>query len=412
MSKIKIDTPSIMFTALTTNNWGRTFGYSARLKNGDIDPELMKEACDRIAPEFPYMFTNLRRGIFWNYQIPSGTVPNIYEKERSAIKPIGFRYDGKPDFRLTYSGNRIAFESAHCLGDGKGLLRFFEAMIVEYSRLKAGNTSAEIPDSGDKEGKCENSFDRYYDKKAPVGKEALANAYHLPYKDEKGLLELTFAKMTVEDVKREAHAYSMTVTEYLTAVLILGIIRAEEKPITKPVTIYVPVDLRRFFPSTTTRNFVAQAAVPFNPEGRRDWTLEEVISATAGQLKHRANKETLQKIINSYGKLTHSPVINAVPNIVKIPVMKVIQKVSHNKATTIFTNVGDVKMPEELGDIVYDLRFINGDTRAYNLVSTVSCASVGGELTLCWSQVMRNKDWLNECVKILEENNIKVSFAD
>ena len=41
--RIKLDTPSIMFTSLTSKTWGRTFGFCAVLSNGEIEPERCED---------------------------------------------------------------------------------------------------------------------------------------------------------------------------------------------------------------------------------------------------------------------------------------------------------------------------------------------------------------------------------
>ncbi len=399
-----------MFTSLTTDSWGRTFGFSARLANGDVDPVLLRQACRDLAPFFPHVYSNLRRGFFWNYQTPAGPDVNIYEKNRRTIKPIGFRRDGKPDFRLTYSGNLLTFEAAHCLGDGKGLLRFFGELIARYARLKAGERAPyhyAVP----KGELTENSFDTYYQKGGPKGSDPSEKAHHLLVDFNDGLPELLFAAMPVDKVKEKAHEKHMTVTEYLAAVLILGVIRSEEKPIERPVTVFVPVDLRRFFPSKTMRNFVIQTEIKFYPEGKRDDSLAFICEKTAKRLKKQLTKENLQKTINQYGALAGNPVLGAVPNFIKIPVMKKLQYKSHSAATTIFTNLGQIDLPEGLKGVVTDLRFINGDTRYYGLASTVSCVSCGNRLNLCWSQATEDRRWPDACVSVLQEEGIPAAFV-
>ena len=404
-NKIKLDTPSIMFTSLTTKTWGRTFGFCATLTNGDIDPELVRQACRDLAPHYPHVFTNLRRGFFWNYQVPSGNEINIYEKSRRTIKPIGFRHDGKPDFRITYSGSRITFEAAHCLGDGKGLLRFFAALITRYAQLKNGETAPFTPETPAAEA-TENSFDRYYQKDGPWDRTKDEKAHHLNVAFNEGLPEIVYAAMPVDLVKEKAHEKRMTVTEYLTAVLILGVIRSEEAPIDRPVTVFVPVNLRRFFPSRTMRNFVIQTAVRFYPQGKRDYTLDFICEKTDKRLKQQLTKENLQAIINKYGALANNPLLGAIPNCIKIPVMRSMQRKGHEAATTIFTNLGQVTLPPELEGVVSDLRFINGDTRYYGLASTVSCVSCGNTLNLCWSQATEDTRWLTACIAILNEEGV------
>ena len=406
----KLDTPSIMFTSLTTKTWGRTFGFCATLNNGDIDPALVRQACRDLAPCYPHVFTNLRRGFFWNYQVPSGSEVNIYEKSRRTIKPIGFRYDGKPDFRVTYSGSRITFEAAHCLGDGKGLLRFFSALIIRYSRLKNGDTAPFVPRTPADEA-AENSFDRYYQKGGKKDNSHGEKAHHLNVAFNEGLPELVYAAMPVDRLKERAHARNMTVTEYLAAVLILGVIRSEPAPIDRPVTVFVPVNLRRFFPSRTMRNFVIQTEIKFYPMGRRDYTLDFICEKTDKRLKKQLTKAHLQQTINKYGALANNPVLGAVPNCIKIPVMRRMQYAGHESATTIFTNLGQIDLPEELRDVVADLRFINGDTRYYGLASTVSCVSCGNRLNLCWSQATQDQRWLTACLRVLNEDGVPAEIV-
>ena len=408
--RIKLDTPSIMFTALTTKTWGRTFGFSAALSNGEIDPALVRQACRDIAPFYPHVFTNLRKGFFWNYQVPSGHDINIYEKSRRTVKPIGFRTDGKPDFRVTYSGSRITFEAAHCLGDGKGLLRFFAALITRYSQLKNGDTAPFVPETPAAEA-AENSFDRYYQKNGEKDRSRPEKAHHLNVSFNEGLPEIIYAAMPVDKVKEKAHEKHMTVTEYLAAVLILGVIRSEPEPIERPVSVFVPVNLRQFFPSDTMRNFVIQTEIKFYPEGKRDDSLDFICEKTAKRLKKQLTKENLQSVINKYGSLANNPVLGAIPNFIKTPVMKKLQYSSHAAATTIFTNLGQIELPEYLQGVVTDLRFINGDTRYYGLASTVSCVSCNNTLNLCWSQATEDRRWLTECIAILNEEGVPAKIV-
>lgn len=404
-NKIKLDTPSIMFTALSSKSWGRTFGFSATLTNGPVDPALVRQACRELAPCYPHVFSNLRRGFFWNYQVPAGEEINIYEKSRRTIKPIGLRFDGKPDFRLTYSGSRLNFEAAHCLGDGKGLLRFFETLIIRYSELKRGGTAPFVPEAPAGEI-SENAFRRYYQKKGERSNAKSEKAWHITADFTADLPKILYATMPVDKVKEMAHQRNMTVTEYLSAVLILGVIRSEETPVSLPITVFVPVNLRRFFPSGTMRNFVIQTEIKFYPENSRDYTLDFICEKTAKRLRRQLTKENLQSIINKYVGLAENPALGLIPNFIKRPVLKRLQYSGHASATTIFTNLGQVTLPPALEGVIADLRFINGDTRYYGLVSTVSCVSCGNTLNLCWSQATDSTRWMDACLQVLREDGV------
>ena len=59
---MKIDTASIMFTSLSTKQWGRTFRMAAVFKDEDIDPVVLRKAVEDTADRYPSVHTFLRKG--------------------------------------------------------------------------------------------------------------------------------------------------------------------------------------------------------------------------------------------------------------------------------------------------------------------------------------------------------------
>ena len=159
----------------------------------------------------------------------------------------------------------------------------------------------------------------------------------------------------------------------------------------------------------TLRNFTVQSFVTFEPKGRRDVTLREILDATRGQLKAQLKKEELQKTINKYGALVNNPVIRIVPGFIKQPVMRAMQKNTHAGVTTIFTNYGACDLPETLSPDVERLQFVNGDTRRHGLAVTCSCIGFGDVLSLCFSAANSDTAWYETCVKLLENEGIAVT---
>ena len=74
--RIDVDTPSIMFAALTSRRWGRTFRLSAMLDR-DVDPAILESAVRATLPAFPNMRLTLRRGFFWAKQVLSDAMPEM-----------------------------------------------------------------------------------------------------------------------------------------------------------------------------------------------------------------------------------------------------------------------------------------------------------------------------------------------
>ncbi len=403
--RIKIDTAAIMFSSLTTKNWGRTFRLSAYFKS-PVEPEYIKKACLDLMPYYPAIYAYLKKGFFWNYLALSDLLPEIREENEKGMLPIVSRKDQRPDFRLTYKDNRINIECSHSLGDGKGISEYFKALLTRYNDLKNG-AEGEYITCEDPSENIKNAFNDHYNggEKAKGDPE---KAFHFEEKYIDGCIKLLFAEMSTAKVRELARKENVTVTQYLTAVLMLGIIKCSKKPIYEPVTVAVPVNLRRFFPTESVRNFTVQSFVTFRPEGRQDVSLKEILEETRGQLKAQLKTEELQKTINKYGSLVNNPVIKIVPNIIKQPVMRKMQLKTHSGVSTIFTNYGACTLPDSLKGDIEKLQFVNGDTRKYGLAVTCSCISFDDILSLCFSYANRDTAWYDACVRILNEEGIDV----
>lgn len=405
---MKTDTASIMFSALTTKNWGRTFRFSAQM-DAPVQPEALQRAAADVFPHYPNMCASLRRGFFWTYQTVCDALPRIRPEAARPLLPITSRDRRRPDLRLVYGENEISLESSHCVGDGKGIMRVFEELLTRYVQLYDGADAPYAPFQTPEET-IENAFDTYYEKGGEKAADSSGKAFHFAECYEPDYIRLQFAEMNEQKILELSHARNMTVTQYLCAVLILGVIRSSDAPITQPVTVAVPVNLRRFFETKSLRNFTIQTYVTFDPAGRKDWTPDEICAATEGKLQQTLTRENLQRTLNKYGALKYNPVLRAVPYALKRPVLKKKQRDSHAAVTTILTNLGDCPLPKALEGRVKRLRFVNGDTRSIGLAVTVSCVSAGGVLSLCFSHANRDTRWFDACVSILRAEGVEIAI--
>lgn len=404
----KVDTAAIMFSSLSSEKWGRTFCYSAYF-NSDIDPEKLTKACQDLMPYFPSIFAYLKKGFFWNYLEYSEKLPVICPQIDDEIARIEMRGDLRPDFRLTYNKNRVNIECSHSLGDGKGIMVFFRALLSRYCELLENGEDFEYKTQENPEENTVNAFNDYYQKDAEKAEQKNIKAFHFEEKFEENFLKLFFIEADVNKIKETAHSKKMTITEYLCAVLILGIIQSAPNPINDPVVIAVPVNLRRFFPTRSVRNFTIQTYVEFSPESRTDWTLQEILEATAGQLRKQLQHDELRKVINRFSALASNPVIKIVPNIIKTPVLRKMQKKSHAGVTTIFTNFGKCNFYGKLPEHIEKIEFINGDTSLYGLAVTCSCISYKDKLSLCFSHSNEDLSWSEKCAEIMKECGIDIN---
>ena len=404
---MKTDTASIMFSCLSSKTWGRTFRLAAVFKDIDIDEKLLKKAAEDIMPRFPSMHTRIRKGFFWNYQECTDALPEIRPEHSKVLMPITMRDDNRPDFRIVYHKRRVAIECAHFLADGKGATDYFSALLARYYELYK-DPDSKYNFTAPTAGELSNAYAEYYIKGGETPDPKEPEAYHIKADIEKGFLQLIFAMFTVDDIKKLSKEKGLSITEYLAAALILGTLNHAKEPINEPIVIAVPVNLRRFFPSETARNFSVQTKVFFYPEGRTDWSFDEICQKVAGQVKSNTEPSELQKQLNKFGNLANNPVLKIVPNFIKQPVIRSSQKKTHAGFTTILTNIGSADFDKELSEKIERFEGINGDTSGYGLVSTCSVSSNNGLISMCFSVCSHDTSWPMECVRVLTSQGLNI----
>ncbi len=402
---MKIDTASIMFTCLSSKKWGRTFRMAVVFRDEDVNPEILKKAAEDVAVRYPATHTTLKKGFFWNYQEGSRNLPEIREEFTRPLLPITLRTDGRPDFRLVYHKRRLGFECAHHIGDGMGASVYFNALLERYCELTENPDKEYVCDEIN-ENELSNAFYDFYQKGGEKAVDDDVKAYRIPGEIEEGFIQMLFAIAEVDNIHKKAKERGLTITEFIASAVILGTIRQAEKPIDQLISIAIPVNLRRFFETDSVRNFTVQSKIDFNPEGRADWSFDEICDAVRGQLNERLTTENMQKTLNKFGALANNPVIRIVPNFIKLPVMRVLQHKSHSANTTIITNTGDSDIPESIADRIERVDGVNGDTSGYGLISTCSVCSGNGLINMCFSVCSHDTSWPKECIRVMAEQGI------
>src|SRR5699024_12574491 len=86
------------------------------------------------------------------------------------------------------------------------------------------------------------------------------------------------------------------------------------------VTIALPINMRKQFPSTTMRNFFSVSNIGVQMDAYM--RLEDIIADVTGQLIRKTDKDTLQTGINRFVSLQKSLWIRGVPVFIKYPLMK------------------------------------------------------------------------------------------
>ena len=229
----RLDNAGVLYSALKKEKYAPVYRFSAVMKE-TVDPDALQRAVDRTMPRFPCFRVRIRKGVFWCYFEPNEKPgPFVRRDIANPCQPIREKWDNDWLIRFFYYEKRISFEAFHAISDGAGALTFFRTLLAEYLR----ELGVEIPPNPSildvkeppKPQELEDAYGRYAGKKVLRGawdKTAYSNVSPAePFYT----LNVTMGLMSVQAVKQQAKAHGASLTEYLTAVLLLSLMEEKSK---------------------------------------------------------------------------------------------------------------------------------------------------------------------------------------
>lgn len=345
----KLDNTANLFPAIAGQNTTNVYRISVTLTEY-IEEGLLQEALDRVLPRFDTFRVRLRKGIFWHYfETNSRPAPLVRLESEYPCRYIEPYANNNYLFRITYYKCRINLEVFHVLADGMGGVNFLREITYQYLRLKYAKLEHDESDefSDETSMNTEDSYVKNYKKSHKKG-------YHtkkaVMVKGEMllaGEMSVMHGYMPVTELKEACRKYDVSINEYFTAVFLYSIYMEylHGQPSKKPVAASIPVNLRPFFDSLTTRNFFVMVSAVFTPD-RENIPFEEVVSIVRESLRGQINKEHLEELF-SYNVSNHKNIfLRFVPIFIKILAMRFVYRSSAKANTTTVTNIGNIKIEE------------------------------------------------------------------
>ena len=168
--------------------------------------------------------------------------------------------------------------------------------------------------------------------------------------------------MSFSELHKIAKSYGATVTEFLTAMLIdihyRKQLREEKKQ--KEISVQVPVNLRKAFPSKTLRNFVLCLVVRINPN-LGEYTFEEILRSVSLQLRLANDPKLINSLMTDNLKIERNPVARLLPLPIKdLGVALTFLITAEQKTSILMSNVGLVTLPEEMYQHIEKYIFYTG----------------------------------------------------
>ena len=297
----RLDNTAHLFPAIAEESMSNVYRISVTLSEL-VEPDILQQALDIVLPKFDGFNLRLRRGVFWYYFEENGKpAPRVKEETNYPCRYIRPNKNNSYLFHVSYYKYRINLEVLHVLTDGMGAINFLKELTYQYLRLCHPKLAEQNTDSlnADTSLNREDSFLKHYKKSAKNGYKK-QRAYQI--KGEKlrtGEFGVMHGYINIPELKAICKQYGASINEYLVAVYTWCVYTEclHEMPSTLPIRVAVPVNLRPFFDSITTKNFFAMVSAEFHPT-KEQYTFDEVLEIVRQSLRSQINKEHLEKLFS------------------------------------------------------------------------------------------------------------------
>lgn len=400
-----LDNSAIFMAAIAGASGPFVFRFYCEL-DAPIVVAALQAAVDALFPRFPYFFVRLRSGVFWHYLDPVLKAPRV-EKELHypcASMPRGV---DRPGIRIFAYGRRISVEFHHVITDGTGAIAFMRALTVEY--LRRIGIGIEIDDNllsaaGIKhprepveQEESEDGYNKYFRPTATVP-DKTGQAFTIPGHRMFLAFRETLGSMDVQQVLAVAKGFKVSLTEFLTAIhmevlqdIYEALPQRKKKKAKKIISVQVPVNLRKTYPSQSLRNFFLFVA-PFIDIRLGHWTFEEIVKRVHHQMQlGLEEKELVRQLKRNVGG-ERNPLGKIVILPIKTLVLRIINAIIGVGAYSgSLSNVGIIDLPEPLASHVIRYSFI--PSRARTTGANIGVLTWQNRLYINISSMVRDKDF-------------------
>lgn len=406
----KLDNAAKIFPSVTTDKRTNVFRLSVVLAE-EVEPEFLKEALNVTVGRFPSLKVRMKRGLFWYYLEENHAEANVYPESPHICQRLKRKENNGYLFKVSYHSSRINLEVFHSLTDGSGALEFLKAIVFNYLLLAGKDVDGEnlilTSDIENVYEEAQDSFIKNYkpslknNKRDPKALQFRGNYYDDLY------LSLITGEVSVPKLKEVAHRYSATISEFLTACLLYSGRNMTHlfKGRGKPLQIFIPVNLRKYFPSRTLRNFSLFISAGMMPN--EEWDFETILQHVKNVFAEELTKEKLQERIVANVTIEKNIFLRLVPLFIKELVLKIGYSTWGDKLNTMtFSNIGVVKLPKSMEPHVRKFIFTNG-------ASKTSPVNVGGisyrdRMQITFAGAIRERDLQREFYRLLSSFGLEV----
>ncbi len=393
----RLDLSAIVYPTLQRKNFSSVYRLSVVLKEC-VEPDLLQKAVDQTLPRFPTFKVSMRKGVFWRYLEPNDRPgPYVEPDIVNPCMPMFFQNNNRYLIRIYYYQKRISLEVFHSLSDGGGAMYLLRTITAVYLRLKGhqipvGQGVLDLLEDPEEE-ELEDAYLRYASSKVRPPRSREKTYRIRGTREPFYTLNIITGILPVKQVLQISKGYQVSVTEYLNAVLLYALLKKQKSDRVfqeRPVSIAMPVNLRRFFPSRTLRNFITMVYPSIDPR-MGDYTFEEIVLQVHHYMRYYINNKFLNADITTNAAVTRNLLIRIVPLFFKdFVVRQFYKRVQDKQSSAGLTNLGIVETPEEMRAHIERFEVLMG--QPFSARTNCAVVSYGENLTVSFASSIVEAD--------------------
>lgn len=407
----RLDNAAKLYPAVANDRWSSVFRLSAEL-DMPLEPALLQQAVNDVLPRFPTLNVRMRRGIFWYYLEENDTPLQVTEDTGHPC--MRFLWKEKRLLRIHYFRNRVSCEFFHALTDGTGGLIFLRTLLTRYLQLTGESVTwdhgACDPGKAPVPAETQDAFLKLPLPRVRV-RELGCKAWHMKGTREiPHTLHVISALINTEALTAAARDRHVTVTEYMTAVLLYTCCQDQlsgHPRRLRPMRVQVPVNLRRWHSPETLRNFSTFVIPEIDPR-LGEYTFEETLKSVHAYMAYHVDFKRLCAGIasnvadekNLFMRLTPLPVKNMV-------IASVFRKAGDKVITTVLSNPGCVDLSPVLQKHVTDMEMLLGKSPCF--LTNCALLTANGHTRLTFTSGIREHRMEQSVLHFLTEQGIPVT---
>lgn len=370
----RLDTSAKIYPALESSRNPALFRLTVTLHD-KVNKFTLLSALKDIKHRFPYFNVHLRKGLFWNYFEENEGRLIVWRDTPSPCQRIYPAFNNGYLYKIRYYNNTIALEIFHALTDGYGAMEFLKCLVARYLFLK-GKIDEKQPgilqlNEEPADSEYEDAFLRVLEEEKEKPIEAKRSLFgkveNFQIQDKHlalGQYKVITSIIEVADIKKVSKSYNTTITNLLASLYLEALIHVQASQVKdvrkhKTVAVQIPVNMRKYYPSTCMRNFSLFVIPTLDP--REVHCFEDIVTIVKQFMAEHLTHDHLLTMIRDNCSIATHQVIKHVPNFIK---KHVIRYITNTKGATQFSgtisNLGIVQFPDQMQPHIESITFLTG----------------------------------------------------